>query len=182
MMKYRNKAVTLIEVLICVVLSVILLIGIMNLFGSGLKGSAKTLNLQDNMETANILMAQIEYDLSKATNIIIPDWNEESQGSAQWVSDSKSSVGSVQYTYDYVSGSKDGVHRKVLGNNINIDNYLAKNHLIDLKFKHFALDINKNQNNDIIKEKHAVWVELTVYSKEKDDKDTFTIKRLISIK
>ena len=181
-MKYKNKAVTLIEVLICVVLSVILLIGLMNLFGSGLKGSAKTLSLQDNMETANILMAQIEYDLTKATNIDIPDWNEESQGSAHWVSDSKSSIGSIEYTYDYVAGSKDGVHRKVLGNNVNIDNYFAKNHLIDLKFKHYATDITKDQNNDIIDERHGIWVELTVYSKEKDDKDAFTIKRLIAIK
>ena len=181
-MKYRNKAVTLIEVLICVVLSVILIIGLMNLFGSGLKGSAKTLNLQDNMETANILMAQIEYDLAKATKITVPDWNEGSQGSAQWVCDSKSSVGSIQYTYDYVSGSKDGVHRKILGNNVNIENYFAKNHLIELNFKHFALDINKDQNNDIINEKHGMWVELTVYSKEKDDNDAFTIKRLIALK
>ncbi len=112
----------------------------------------------------------------------IPDWNEESQGSAQWVCDSKSSIGNIQYTYDYVSGSKDGVHRKVLENNINIDNYFAKNHLVELSFKHFAVDINKDQNNEIVSGKHGMWVELTVYSKEKDEKDSFTIKRLISVK
>ena len=29
------------------------------------------------METANILMSQIEYDLNKATEIISPKWNEK---------------------------------------------------------------------------------------------------------
>ena len=178
----KKKAVTLIEILICVVLSALLIIGLMNLFSSGLKGSTKTLALQDNMETANILMAQIEYDLLKATEITVPEWTKGSEGSAQWISDSKSSIGSVQYTYDYVSGSKDGVHRKVHGNNIDLDNYFAKNHLIDLKFTHFAVDTDKDQNNDIISEKHGIWVELTVYSKEKEDKDAFTIKRLIAVK
>ncbi len=182
-MKLNNKAFTLVEVLIGVILSVMLIIGLMNLFGSGLKGSAKTLNLQDNMEAANILMAQIEHDLMKATDIYSPEWNKESEGSAQWVSVSDSSIGIVQYTYDYVSGSKEGVHRKVSGNNIDLDHYLAKNHLIDLKFKHFAVDAYKDQNNEIIPERHGIWVELTVYSaKDKDDKDAFTLKRLIAVK
>ena len=155
----------------------------MKVFGSGLKGSAKTLNMQDNMEAAIILMAQIEHDLMNATEISIPEWNKGSDGSAQWVSNSDSSIGSIQYSYDYVSGSKDGVHRKVSGNNLNLDHYIARNHLIDLKFKHYAIDAYKDQNNEIIAEKHGMWVELTVYSaKDKDDKDSFTLKRLISIK
>ena len=182
-MKFNNKAFTLIEVLVCVILSVILIIGLINFFSSGLKGSAKTLNMQDNMEAANILMAQIEHDFLNATEIKIPEWNKVSNGSAQWISVSDSSIGSVQYTYDYVSGSKDGVHRKVFGNKINLDHYIAKNHLIDLKFTHYAVDVNKNQNNEITSERHGIWVELTVYSsKDKDDKDAFTLKKLISVK
>ena len=182
-MKLRNKAFTLVEVLICVVLSVILLISLINIFGSGLKGSAKTLNLQDNMEAANILMAQIEHDLMNATEINIPEWNKNSEGSAQWISESDSSIGNIQYTYDYVSGSKDGVHRKVHGNNVNLDHYIAKNHLIVLKFTHYAIDAYKDDNNEITPEKHGIWVELTVSSpKDKDDKDAFTLKRLISVK
>ena len=179
----KNKAFTLVEVLICVVLSVILIIGLINIFGSGLKGSAKTLNLQDNMETANILMAQIEHDLTNATEINIPEWNKESKGSAQWVCVSDSSIGTTEYTYDYVSGSKDGVHRKVKGNKVNLDHYIARNHHIELKFSHFAIDAYKDQNNEILAEKHGMWVELTVCSpKDKDDKDSFTLKRLITIK
>ena len=182
-MTIKNKAFTLVEVLICVVLSVILIIGLLNIFGSGLKGSAKTLNIQDNMEAAIILMAQIEQDLMNATEINTPEWNKKSEGSAQWVSVSDSSIGSIQYTYDYVSGSKNGVNRKVVGNNVNLNHYLAKNHLIDLKFTHFAIDAYKDKNNEIIAERHGMWVELTVYSpKEKDDKDAFTLKRLITIK
>ena len=182
-MKLRKKAFTLIEVLICVILSALLIIGLMNIFGSGLKGSAKTLNLQDNMETANILMAQIEHDLMNATEITVPEWNKGSVGLAQWVSESDSSSGSTQYYYNYVSGSKEGVQRKVLGNNVNLNHYLAKNHLIDLRFTHYAIDAYKDENNEFISEKHGMWVELTVYSpKDKNDKDAFTIKRLISVK
>ena len=181
-MKSKNKAFTLVEVLVCVVLSVIIIISLMNLFGSGLKGSAKSLSMQDNMEAANILMAQIEFDLLKATEINIPEWNKGSVGSAQWVSNSESSTGSVLYSYDYVAGSKEGVHRKVSGDKVNIDQYLARNHFIDLKFTHFALDINKNQDNEIISERHGIWVEITVSSKDKDDKEAFTLKRLISVK
>lgn len=181
-MKFNNKAFTLIEVLICVILSVILIMGLINIFGSGLKGSAKTLSMQDNMETANIIMAQIEHDLLNATEIKIPEWNKESNGSAQWISISDSSIGSVQYTYDYVAGSKDGVHRKVLGNKVNFDHYMGKNHLIELKFTHYAVDVNKNKDNEITSERHGIWVELTVYSKDKNDKDAFTLKRLISVK
>ena len=181
-MKLKNKAVTLVEVLICVVLSVILIIGLMNLFGSGLKGSAKTLTMQDNMETANILMAQIEFDLLKASDIKTPEWNKTSQGSAQWFSISESSIGNIDYSYDYVAGSKEGIHRKVSGDNVKFDQYLAKNHLIDLKFTHYAVDSYKNQNNEIIPEKHGMWVELTVYTKDKEEKDAFTLKRLISVK
>lgn len=181
-MNINKKAVTLVEVLICVALSVVILIGILNLFGSALKGSAKTLTMQDNIETANILISQIEHDLLNATEIIVPDWNEESIGLALWIYDSKNTDGSIGYAYDYVANSKDGVHRKTTKNNISQDYYFAKGHLVDLKFKHFAVDTYKDQNNEIIEEKHGMWVELTVYSKEKNEKDSFTIKRLIPIK
>ncbi len=181
-MKQKRNAFTLVEILIGVVISVVLLAGILNLFYSGLKGSAKTLTLQDNMETANLLMAQIEHDLSQATDIVIPDGNQENVGSAQWVYDSKG-IGCVQYTYDYVIGSRDGVYRKVKGNNIDVDNIIGRGHLIDLKFRHFAVDADKDQKGNLITEKHGMWVELTVYSKDdKNEKDSFTIKRLIAIK
>ena len=180
-MKQKN-AFTLVEILIGVVISVVLLAGVLNLFYSGLKGSAKTLTLQENIETANLIMAQIEHDLSQATEIIIPDCNQENVGSAQWVYDSKS-IGSVQYTYDYVMGSKDGVHRKVTGNNIDVENSIGRNHLVDLRFRHFAVDADKDQKGNLITEKHGMWVELTVYSKDdKNEKDSFTMKRLIAIK
>lgn len=180
---YNKKAVTLVEVLICITLSVLLLVGVMNLFGSGLKGSAQVLTLQDNMETANILMSQIELDLLKATEISIPLSNEE-DNIASWFFDNKCPViGKITYNYDYnKNDSKTGVHRNVNEDGIAYDLFFAKNHFIDLKFKHLVIDTDKTSNNDISFENHAMWVELTVYSKDKTDKDSFTLKRLIPIK
>ena len=178
----RDKAVTLAEILVVIALSVLLFIGLMNLFGSGLKGSAKALTIQDNMEAANILMSQIELDLLRATDILDPGNNQESNCSARWIHDSKSEGGSIQYIYDYQSGSQEGVLRKVTGSNVNIENRFAKNHLIDLKFKHFAIETDRDEKGKLIIEQHGMWIELTVYSKDKNDKDSFTLKRLVPIK
>ena len=185
-MNIKKKAVSLIEVLIGVILSSILLVGVMNLLTSGLKDSAKSLTHQDNMETANILMSQIEYDLSRATEIINPDWNDEGNG-ALWVFDSNSvDSGRMIFSYDYADPQK-GVHRHVEGNKI-FDNYFAKGHFVELKFKHFSVDAGKGVKEDFIIEKHGMWVDLTVYSKDiteankEKDKEAFTMRRLIVVR
>ena len=183
----NKKAVTLVEILIGVILSSILIIGVLNLFTSGIKESAKSLTHQDNMEAANILMTQIEYDLLRATRILNPSWNNEDVG-ASWIFDSKSSeLGEITFTYDYAD-PKVGVHRHVEGRTTNIDNYFAKGHFVDLKFKHFAVDAGKGEKDDFIIEKHGMWVDLTVYSKDvkpeekNKDKDAFTMRRLIVVR
>ena len=177
----NKKAVTLVEISIGIVIFSILLVGILNLFTSGLKGSAKALTHQDNMETANILMAQIENDLSKATEIEFPSWYHESKN-AQWKYQGNRAEEEILYTYDYTEGDLKGVHRKVKGKGIDIENYLAKDHIIDLKFKHFVIEAGKGKDNTFDNERHGIWVDLTVYSKDKNEKDSFTMRRLISVK
>ena len=79
----RKKAVTLAEVIIGIVLSALIIIGVMRVFTSGMRGSTKGLAHQANMETASILMAQIEYDLLRATEIKSPAQNSKDDG-ASW--------------------------------------------------------------------------------------------------
>ena len=86
-MKSRKEAFTLIEISIGIIISALLLTGILNLFSSGMKGSTKGMAYQANMETATILMAQIEYDLLKAVHINYPVSAKdpsEKQNMAQW--------------------------------------------------------------------------------------------------
>ncbi len=198
MNKYK-KAVTLLEICIATFLAFIILIGILNLFSSGIKGSARNLTHQDNMETANILMSQIEFDLLKANEIRSPEWNQESNF-AQWVFNSTSSLGNITFTYDYVPSSLNGVHRYVKGNNYEENYYYAKGHPVKLNFTHIVINSknisnennennndNNNENNNendynkIYIEKHAMWVELEVGS-GKGDVATYTLKRLITLK
>ena len=180
-MIFRKKAITLIEISIGILIFSILLVGILNLFSSGLKGSAKALTHQDNMEAANLLMAQIENDLAKASEIVFPEWNKEARN-AQWKYKADNTANETIFSYDYTEGDLKGVHRKVSGNNLELENYLAKDHIIDLKFKHFAIDAGKGKDDNFTEERHGIWVDLTVYSKDKNDKDSFTMKRLISIR
>ena len=87
-MKKSKSAITLIEMSIAIVLAFILLSVVLKIFSSGMKESANALTHQDNMETANILMSQIEYDLIKATAIQSPNCNEKSNN-AKWLFNSR---------------------------------------------------------------------------------------------
>jgi type II secretory pathway pseudopilin PulG len=174
-MKTRKKAITLIEMAISLVLASILLAVILKIFTSGMKESANALTHQDNMETANILMSQIEYDLNKATEIISPNWNEK-DSSAQWVFSSKSSLGKITFTYDHIANSANGVHRFVTGKDTKEDYYFAKGHPVNLKFTHIV--VKSDESNNSMFENHGMWVELDVGS-IKGDVATYTLKRLI---
>lgn len=173
-MKIRNKAITLIEMSIAIVLAFILLSVVLKIFSSGMKGSVNALTHQDNMEAANILMSQIEYDLIKASKIIKPEWNKK-DNTAQWIFSSKSSLGDI--VFDYAPNSSDGVHRMASGNGINEDNYFARGHPVKIQFTHIVVNSEDPANNTIT-ENHGMWVELDVGS-QKGDVATYTLKRLI---
>ena len=193
-MKINHKALSLIEITIGTFLAFILLGSVLKVFSSGIKGSTKNLTHQDNMETANILMSQIELDLLKANEIKTPGWNQE-DNNAQWAMSSSSSLGNITFTYDYVPNSPIGVHRLVKGNNIEENHYYAKDHIVNLNFTHLVInsnntginDENNNSNNNnnindnLLIEKHAMWVEIEIGS-TKGDVATYTLKRLITLK
>ena len=175
-MNLRNKAFTLIEVVIGVVLASLILIGVLNLLSSGMKGSTNALTHQDNMETANILMRQIEYDFLKATDIEFPPKNTLER-TAKWSSSFRESNKDVNITYLYTlnSGVANGINRDIAFDGGSPKSFtFAKGHPLDVRFTHYA-----SETADF--EKHALWVEIEVGS-EKGKVASFTLSRLIELK
>ncbi len=177
----KKRAFTLVEIIIGVIIFSILLLVVMNVFISGMKGSQKSLTHQDNMEAANILMAQIEYDLSRATKIEYPDWNE-TRPEAQWKFEGENGE-SIIYTYDITGNGIDGVHRNVFGYNIDspINHYFAKGHTINISFTHYALKAGGGKNKDLLADKHGMWVDLEV-GDPKGNAASFTMNKLIVVR
>lgn len=178
----KTKAVTLIEVMIGIILSAILIIGVMNIFSSGMKGSTKGLAHQANMETASILMAQIEYDLLRGTHIKSPSIDMKDDG-ASWKFYYAASGLGYPLTVNYSKGS-EGIVRNVIDekNNKIINNTIfAKGHDVALSFTHLKFEDPNDKKN---LQKHGLWIELTVSAKEKRTAqvETFTLKRLIIIR
>lgn len=179
--KISKKAVSLIEITICIIISALLLIGILNLLSSGMKGSAKALTHQDNMEAANILMRQIEYDLSRASEIISPARNK-TEKEANWVLKYIEGGQEKTITYMYNTESSSTLFPPYNGIKRVVDktgessrkSYLAKGHPIKLTFTHYA-----SGTADF--EKHGMWVELEVGS-QRNDVATFSLNKLIAVK
>lgn len=178
----KTKAVTLIEVMIGIILSAILIIGVMNIFSSGMKGSTKGLAHQANMETASILMAQIEYDLLRGTHIKSPSVDMKDDG-ASWKFYYAASGLGYPLTVNYTKGS-EGIVRNVIDEKTNkvINNTVfGKGHDVSLSFTHLKFEDSNDKKN---MQKHGLWIELTVSAKEKRTAqvETFTLKRLIIIR
>lgn len=182
-MIFKRKAVTLVEITIGVVISSILLIGILNLFGSGMRGSAKGMAHQANMQTASILMSQIEYDLLRASKIEKPEYNKKSN-EAEWsfyyLASGKNTP--VYVSYRKASGGisrevyEDQSHKKLIQKNV-----FAKDHKVDISFVHFATNTG---NKSFSQFREGMWVELTVSSKNTKTatSEPFNMKRLIMVR
>ena len=183
--KIRNRAVTLVEVSIGVVISSLLIIGLMNIFRAGMSGSSKGMAHQENMETASILMSQIEYDLLRSYNITYPDNGTEEDG-AKWdmhYGNTSSNKASVDYSFE-----NNCVARKITVYNDDGSigrsdkTYFGRDRKIDLKFLHLVFEVGSGKSS---KKRHGMWVELTVSSKDNrngGNNEPFTLKRLIVVR
>lgn len=173
----QRKAFTLVEISIGIIISAILLTGLLNLLSAGMKGSTKGMAHQANMEAASILMAQIEYDLLRATEITYPP-NNNKDTDASWKfyhANAKNKIATVNYD----SSSGNGVTRKVdLGDGKTENTVFCKEHKTDLSFTSFAVETGFEQI------RHGMYVDLTVSAKDKKtgDLESFSMKRLIMIR
>ena len=184
-MRKKKNAVTLVEVIVVVALSSMIIIALMNLFSSGMKGSAKGLAHQANMESASIIMSQIEYDLLRATSISKPEPNiNEDFETAIWDFYYGASGSGKPSTVTY-SKMHDGTgilrQVKMDGGKTQNTNF-GKLQKVDIKFKHFRFNTG---SQDFPIHKHAMLVEVTVSSKDNirgGTNEPFTLRRLIVVR
>jgi hypothetical protein len=184
-MNKNKRALTLVEVSIGVVITSFIIIALMNVFRVGMKGSSKGMAHQENMETASILMSQIEYDLMRSYSITYPQNGSEEDG-AKWdfyYGNSDSSKASVDYSFENNAIARKVTSYKTDGTSGKVEKfYFAKNHKVDLKFMHAVFEVGTPKTP---KKRHGMWVELTVSSKDNrngGDNEPFTLKRLIIIR
>ena len=180
----KRKAVTLVEISIGVILSALLLVAIMNLFSSGMKGSVKGLAHQANMETASILMSQIEYDLLRCVKISQPEANlEEDFDKAIWdtnyIASGKRKSATVTYTR---LGNGIGVERELKSTGEKpLKTVFAKDKKVELSFKHLRVNMG---SQDVPLYKHGMLVKMTISSKDSkkvgvNSEESFSLSRLI---
>ena len=181
----RNKrAFTIVEILIGLLIASLLIVGLMNLFHVGIKGSSKGMAHLENMETAFILMSQIEYDLLRSYNITDPQNNSEDNGAKWdfWYGNSDSNKASVDYSYENGAIARKVTLYKLDGKIGDIEkSYFCKGYNVDLKFMHLVFEIGSSKYS---KKRHGMWVELTVSSKDNRNggkNEPFTLKRLIIV-
>ena len=184
-MIFKRKAVTIIEVVVVVVLSSMLILGIMNIFSSGMKGSAKGLAHQVNMESASIIMSQIEYDLLRSTSISKPESGlNEFFDTAIWNFYYGASGSGKPSTVTYLKNSNGlGVCREVKMDGGKMQKtILAKLQKVDLKFRRFTFNTG-SKNYPTYKD--TMLVEVTVSSKDSargGTNEAFTLRRLIVVR
>ena len=184
-MSNNRKAVTLVEVVIVVALSSMIILAIMNLLSSGMKGSAKGLAHQANMESASIIMSQIEYDLLRATTISKPESGaNEDFDKAIWDFHygASNSGDPSNVTYSRLMNGM-GVCREVkMAGGKNQKTIFAKYQKVDLSFKHFVFNTGSKQYPIY---KDAMLVGVTVSSKDNKrggTNEAFTLRRLIVVR
>lgn len=167
-----KSAITLVEICIGVVILSIVMAVVMNMFVSGIKGTNKGRAHLTNMQTAAIIMANIEYDLLRATKISDPVINiQEKEGRWEFVSKD-----GVVHTVMYQSLPNGIIREEQNGITGKKTNVFGKGLNFHLHFRHLAFV-------DPIKQvtKKGMWVELKVSSNKSDDEE-FTINRIITCK
>ena len=172
-----KKAFTIIEITICVIISILLFLGVINVLKAGMQGSSKGLSHQANMESASVLMSQIEYDLLRSTSISEPKVNCR-DSIARWKFwNSHSNNWEATVTYEL---SNEGVVRVVELSDGKIEKTVfAKGHKVVLKFTHFttrpSFEVRKN----------GMIVELTVAAKDNKkigENESFSMKKVFVVR
>ncbi|MGM0600154.1 MAG: PilW family protein [Candidatus Rifleibacteriota bacterium] len=163
-----KRGITLVEACIAALLLSIVMAVVMNMFAGGLKGSNKGMAHLTNMQTAALIMSQIEYDLMRATSLNDPAI-ENSESDARWqITNQDGSTSTIIYRLaDGLERQEDnsltGQSKHVFGRGLNLSALFRQ------------LQFNLPANN---RSKSGMWVEITVSSDE-DNNEEFKSKRLI---
>ncbi len=161
--------VTLIEVCIGALLLSIILTIVMNLFAGGLKGSNKGMAHLTNMNSAAVIMAQIENDILRATKIMDPTI-ETTETAARWELQNEDGTTST-IIYNLLP---NGLERKEDSPSSGKKNHIFGRDLnLKIRFRHLEFLLTKEKTR-----KEGMWVELKVSTNSKNDEE-FSLNRLV---
>jgi competence protein ComGC len=165
------KGFTLVEMSVGLLAASLIVVTIMKLFSSGMTGSQKGLSHLANMEAANILMSQLEYDLTRAREITDPEVGGKS-ASARWVMISDKAEEAV-ITYQIIDKC---VKRTLVEGTKNQDYTYCKGLHTDITFERVKFVDDKTKI-----EKEGMWINLKVSAPKKGvgELEEFSLKRLI---
>lgn len=172
--KNNRKAFTLVEMSVGLLAASLIVLTIMKLFSSGMTGSQKGLSHLANMEAANILMSQLEYDLTRAKEITDPATGEKAS-SARWVMISEKSDEAV-VTYQIMDKT---IQRGLVEGSKSIAYTYCKGLQSEITFERVKFIDSKTKA-----EKEGMWINLKVSSPKKGvgELEEFQLKRLIMSK
>ena len=159
----HRKAFTVVEVIVALAILGIIVVGLMNLFVSGLKGSTKGMSHQSNMDAGMILLSQIEYDFQRSTKIISPISKQKAFEGHWELYYERSPSRSATVNYQAGSGGT-GIERKVVyDGKIQESMLFAKGHKVKLLFTHLERPgDNHTVDNKYEFNKDIMFVELEV--------------------
>lgn len=167
--KQKSRAITLVEVCVGVFILSIVMTAVMSMFAGGMKGSKKGMAHLTNMQTAAIIMAQIEYDLLRASAINDPAVNSVETAARWQFSCEDGSTSTVIYNLlpdgleRHESNSTTGQKKHTFGKGLNLK----------LQFRHLEFAVTAEKR---IKE--GILINIKVAS-DKDSNEEFNINRLI---
>lgn len=178
-----KRGITLTEVIVAVAISAILIVGTMKLLSVGMKGSTKGLSHQHNMETATIIMSQIEYDLMKSVCLIDPAKNKR-ESNARWIICDDLSKNKLAYV-NYDKNASGGIIRTLQPKDAQKQAHIfGKEHYIDFYFTRVECSYSNKKGETNEPSRYAVYVELTVKAKDKRkqaESEQFSLNRLICV-
>lgn len=166
----QKRGITLVEICVGVVILSLVMGAVMRMFAGGLKGSKQGMAHLTNMQTAAIIIAQIEYDLLRATQINDPAVNlVETAARWQFVGED-GSTSTVIYNLlpdgleRQENNSVSGLRKHTFGKGLNLK----------LQFRHLEFNVTAEK-----KIKEAMWIDLKVAS-DKDSHEEFNIRRMVT--
>lgn len=166
-----KKGISVVEIVIGLIILSILLIVLMNLMTTGVRGASKGITHLGLMESSSILMAQIEYDLLRAYQI---DPSFIAGINARW--GILTPGGSAIITYNLLT---NGVERRLDEPSGSQQYVFLKDTKVDISFESFSFADTPNQTQRV-----AILVSLKVSSHERaqGNSEEFSLKRLIFCK
>ena len=169
-----NAGITLIELVVGFTIASLIIAALMNFTSTGLRGTNKGMAHLSIMQSASILMAQIEYDILRASQVVSPAPGVAASAvQLRILTDDDEGRANVIY-----SDINTGIERRFDNSTINNSYIFCRDMQTTISFRQARFTDTINSTRTI-----GMWIELTVTAPEKfGTKEEFSMKRLIMCK